>query len=108
MAEQTTAARSGGGIFDGFISEISTGLGKAIGTFSSEVLPVFAASRLGLQQTNQLNQDTINTAYLPKKATQTVQGPAIQPAATLNFGASDYLYLGLGVVGLIIVIKLIR
>lgn len=53
-------AQSGGntGFFSSLVDNLSAGINK----ISSDVLPVWAANQLGIQQNNQLNQDTNNSA----------------------------------------------
>lgn len=51
-----TTSDAGGG--DGFFSSIASSVGEGISRIGSDILPVWAANQLGVQQNDQLSQNT--------------------------------------------------
>lgn len=61
----TIAQGAGGG--NGFFGNVASGLGQAIGNISRDILPVWTAQQLGVQQNDQLSQPTFSPINAPPR-----------------------------------------
>ena len=111
---------SNNGADDSFIAALSSGISQGLQKIGSEVLPNWAASQLKVQQTSQLDAPTLNAEALPPRAESVTptQQVSVTPTATptlwdtvqknYNISSGAVLMAGIGIIGLVVVLKVMR
>lgn len=95
-------AQSGGS--NGFFSVIGDAFGKGVAKIGTDVLPRWAETKLGIQQKNQLNQDTINNRLLDPTLND-IKRQTSQVVSNAPMTAILLFALGIGLTIIIVKVK---